>query len=233
MRHTLATLTLAPLLYLQGRHTRRVTPTLPEPPGDRRGSHGAGPRLRLLVAGDSAAAGVGATHQDQALLGRLVALLAASFTVEWELHAQTGATTAGTLDYLRRLEAGPFDLAVTSLGVNDVTGGIGTGRWLSSQRALRELLRERFDADLMLISGLPPVSLFPALPQPLRWYLGSRADDFNAALERDLAREDDSLFVNLRFGLDGTAMASDGFHPGPPVYAEWARQAAELARLRL
>jgi lysophospholipase L1-like esterase len=26
--------------------------------------------------------------------------------------------------------------------------------------------------------------------------------------------------------MDVSAMASDGFHPGPPIYALWAREAA-------
>ncbi len=233
MRHELATLALAPLLYLQGRRTRRVTPVLPEPPGDRRGRRGDGPPLRLLVTGDSAAAGVGAPHQDEALSGRLVAELCRHFTIEWELHAQTGATTRSTLDYLQRLDSRDFDLAITSLGVNDVTGGAGRRRWLALQRELRALLRAKFASRLILVSGLPPMGLFPALPQPLRWYLGRRADEFDQALERDIEGEADCVFVNLRFGMDRSAMATDGFHPGPPVYAEWARRASELTLPRL
>ncbi len=233
MRHAIATLALAPVLYLQGRHTRRVTPVLPEPPGERRGRRGDGPVLRLLVTGDSAAAGVGAPHQQQALLGQLVTALSTSYRVDWELHARTGATTHSTLAYLDGLDARPFDLAVTSLGVNDVTGGSGRRRWLARQRELRRLLREKFSTSLLLVSGLPPMGHFPALPHPLRWYLGRRADEFDLALRQELERETDSQFVNLRFDLNDAAMASDGFHPGPPVYAEWARQAAELALSRL
>ena len=79
MRHALATVLLGPLLLLQGRHVRRVTPTLPEPPGDRRGITGTGPELRLLILGDSAPADVGASHQSEALLGQLVSALAHEF----------------------------------------------------------------------------------------------------------------------------------------------------------
>lgn len=50
---------LGPLLWLQARHVRRVTPHMPEPPGLRAGTAGRGPLIRLLVAGDSGAAGVG------------------------------------------------------------------------------------------------------------------------------------------------------------------------------
>jgi len=52
-----------PILWLQGRHVRRVTPHMPEPPGPRAGSVGLAPLIRILVAGDSAAAGVGASSR--------------------------------------------------------------------------------------------------------------------------------------------------------------------------
>mgnify|MGYP000597374784 CR=1 FL=1 len=110
---------LAPLLVAQGRRTRRQVPVLPEPPGDREGHAGAGPALRILIAGDSAAAGVGTAHQDEALLGRLVAELCTDHSVSWALHATSGHTTAQTLERLQRLPRQEFDVAVTSLGLND------------------------------------------------------------------------------------------------------------------
>ncbi len=79
MKHLAATIALGPLLLLQGRHVRRVTPVLPEPPGPRQGRSGAGPALRLLILGDSAAAGVGASTQGEALSGQLVQTLARRF----------------------------------------------------------------------------------------------------------------------------------------------------------
>ena len=64
-------LALAPLLFAQGVYVRRVTPRLPEAPGERSGVSGGGPALKLLILGDSAAAGVGASSQATALAGRL------------------------------------------------------------------------------------------------------------------------------------------------------------------
>ena len=175
MAHRIATLALGPLLFLQGLHVRRTTPRLPEPAGLRRGEAGQGAPLRLLVTGDSAAAGVGATVQAEALAGRLVEALAAHYRVRWELVATTGHTTADTLRVLQALPAERFDIAVTSLGVNDVTALHGTRRWLREQAALADLLRSKFGVRRVLLSALPPVHRFPALPQPLRWYLGARA----------------------------------------------------------
>ena len=90
----------SPLLLAQGRYTRAVTPRLPEPSGARSGQAGNGRGLRLLIAGDSAAAGVGIEHQQAALSGQLVAALTPHFDLCWQRIAQTGYTT-------RHLQARP------------------------------------------------------------------------------------------------------------------------------
>ncbi|HMY01436.1 MAG TPA: SGNH/GDSL hydrolase family protein, partial [Agitococcus sp.] len=100
MRLAMTTLALAPLLVVQGWYVKRITPRLPEAEGARQGITGQGQRLRLLVVGDSAAAGVGAVHQREALVGQLTAELAAQFEVSWLLIAKTGFTTADLLAHL-------------------------------------------------------------------------------------------------------------------------------------
>ena len=99
------------------------------------------------------------------------------------------------------------------LGVNDVTSGIGLETWLAQQARLRRVLRDRFGITRIVACGLPPVHGFPALPQPLRWYLGQRASAFDRALERALADAPDAVFLSLRFTEDLSLMAEDG-NPG-------------------
>ncbi|EEX09439.1 hypothetical protein SL1157_1477 [Ruegeria lacuscaerulensis ITI-1157] len=53
-------LPLLPLLAAQALMVRQRALRLPEPSGPREGRQGRGPRLRLLIVGDSSAAGVGA-----------------------------------------------------------------------------------------------------------------------------------------------------------------------------
>lgn len=227
LRHALATLVLAPILVVQGRQVRRTVPELPEPAGARDGESGSGPRLRLLIVGDSAAAGVGARTQDEALAGRLAVALAPTFRVQWKLLAFSGATTTDMLARLRQTPADTYDVAITSLGVNDVTARRSLDDWRRQQGELAELLAGRFGARHVLLSGLPPMHRFPALPQPLRWYVGSRARDFDRVLAELAASRPGCEFLALGHEMmDVSAMASDGFHPGPPVYALWAHEAA-------
>ena len=226
MPYLLRTFVLAPVIVPQGIWTNLRVPTLPEPPGARQGEAGTGPPLRLLIVGDSAAAGVGVSRQDDALLGQVVSRLSARYRIEFDLQAKTGFTTADILRRLDELPARNFEVALTSLGVNDVLAMTGRSAWLDRQQQLRRLLREKFGVRLIIVSGLPPVHSFPALPQPLRWHLGSRATEFNEAIAVAVENEPDVRLVDLRFEADVSMMASDGFHPGVPIYSEWGARAA-------
>lgn len=226
MVHRLATLLLGPVLLTQGRQLQRVAQKLPEPTGARTGIKGSGPRLRLLIVGDSAAAGVGVSTQADALTGQLLANLAATHTVHWQLLARAGATTAGTLKHLQKVAPATFDVAVTSLGVNDVIAGQTLPIWLEQQQTLVTLLRSKFQVQRIVLSGLPPVHKFPAIPQPLRWYVGSQVRRFDQALAAWTHTQPDCDYVNLNLDFDVNWMASDKFHPGPPIYQAWATLAA-------
>jgi lysophospholipase L1-like esterase len=221
--HPLARLALSPICLAQGLAVRRQAARLPEAAGPRAGSVGTGPLLRLLVVGDSSAAGVGVAHQDEALAGRLGSLLATRFTVQWQLHAAIGATTASTLRTLQRLDPAPFDAAVVALGVNDVARQVPLKRWLAQQTALGELLRARFGVRRAYLSGVPPMGRFPLLPQPLRAVLGARAALFDAALAAAVRGQHQLRYLPIPTeALDPALMAEDGFHPGPAMYHLWA-----------
>lgn len=228
MLHYFRTMALGPILLAQGAWVRLSVPQLPEPPGDRVGTAGRGPLLRLLVTGDSAAAGVGAAHQDEALLGQIVTRLQDRYRVSWSLQAGSGDTTADTLERLDALEAQTFDVAVTSLGVNDVIAMTTRDDWRKRQAALWQVLRDKFGVSTLIVSSLPPVHDFPALPQPLRWHIGTRATEFNADLAADVEADGGVHFVDLRFEADINLVASDGFHPGPGVYALWGERVATI-----
>jgi lysophospholipase L1-like esterase len=219
------------LLWLQGRWVRRRVPLLPEATGQRHGVFGAQPAapLSLLIAGDSAAAGVGAEQQEQALLGSLLQELSENFEISYRLEARTGWKTSDLLAHLRELEPFPVDVAVLSLGVNDVTGGRTRRRFVAELEQLRLLLVDVYGCQTLLFSALPPMHRFPALPQPLRFVLGLRALAFSATLERYSLRTPGCRFVSAASAyraLPRTAMASDGFHPGPQIYRVWAQALA-------
>jgi lysophospholipase L1-like esterase len=95
------------------------------------------------------------------------------------------------------------------------------------------LLQSKFQTQHILLSGIPPMHLFPALPQPLRWFLGRRALQFNGALKKLAEGCEPCEFVAIDFPLDTTYMAADGFHPGALAYSLWANHLAAIIRVRL
>lgn len=230
MRETLIKLALAPLLLLQGVYVRGVTPRLPEPQGERAGTTGTGPHLRLLVLGDSAAAGVGVTGQAEALTGQLVNSLASDYRVSWKLIAQTGLNTAQLHALVERSVTEPFDAVVVSVGLNDVTGGASVAEWTPAMSRLLDLLQWKYSARHILIAPIPPMHAFPSLPQPLRWYLGRRARQFNVALKWLTRRRMDCHLQACDFPMQRDSLAADGFHPGAAAYALWGSESATTLR---
>jgi lysophospholipase L1-like esterase len=187
----------------------------------------------LLIAGDSAAAGVGARTQEEALSGQLVAHLRPARHVHWKLVAQTGHSVRDMIEQLQALAPERFDVAVVSIGVNDATGRTRSGKWTERLAKLIELLKTKFGVAHILLSSLPPMHVFPALPQPLRWYLGMRARQLNGLLQAIAERDACCEFLQIDFPFEESYVASDGFHPAAPAYSAWAAVAARAIRRRI
>lgn len=233
MKLRIAGLALAPLLIAQGRRIRRTALRLPEAAGPREGASGvpenrAARPLRLLLVGDSSAAGVGAATQQQALAGSLaLALAGTSFErVEWRVAARTGAAAADVLAIAEALPPWRCDVAVLVAGVNDVTGATSPVRWQRSVDGLIDVLRQRHGARGVVLSGLPPMHRFPLLPQPLRWYLGCQARRLDALLAQRAASDAAVRHLPLPEMDDRALMAADGFHPSAAGYRVWAEALA-------
>ena len=233
MIYALASACISPLLIAQALYVRFVTPRLPEPSGGRSGITGSGRDLTLLILGDSAAAGVGVPEQSMALSGRLAKALGTDFRVSWKLIAQTGKRAKDISALLEEIRSERFDVVVTSIGVNDVTHGTGTGKWISEMGRIIKILQSKFFAQHIILSGVPPMHLFPALPQPLRWFFGARAGQFNSALKNFTGTRICCETVFIEFPSGGEFVAADGFHPGAPAYTLWAEHVASVIRRRM
>ncbi|WP_218892054.1 SGNH/GDSL hydrolase family protein [Granulicella arctica] len=210
---------------------RRTVIRLPEPAGERNGSVGepSGQPLRLLFVGDSSAAGVGVEEQRFALAPQVASKLAAlrGSAVRWQLIAKTGATTASAMELLDRTPAQQSDVLVFSLGTNDVTRQRSPENFLRDYRRLVHRLQKETGAKSVVISGLPPLHILPAAPQPLRWYLGQYARRLDRDLRRWVASSPTFGFVCLQWAAAPEHMAIDRYHPGAGQYLSWAQRIAE------
>ena len=75
--------------------------------------------------------------------------------------------------------------------------------------------------------------LFPALPQPLRWWLGLKAKSLNSILERMAGHDDDCSVLPMASSFERHYMANDGFHPGEAAYTLWGNELAKVIRAAL
>lgn len=227
---TMYKIALAPALLLQGSHLRKTAIRLPEAGGSRAGSFGDGDAapLLLLFVGDSSAAGVGVDWQHEAMPHQAAAMVSSKLNrpVHWQLLAKSGVNTGEAGGLVRSHELHPADIVITALGVNDVTSQHGAKRFISDYASLLQLVRERTGAFRAVVSGLPPMRVLPAAPQPLRWYLGQCASRLDHALQRFCASDTDLRFISLGWAK-AHEMAADKFHPGKGQYRQWAEMVAE------
>ena len=219
-------LALAPLVAVQALTVRARAARMPEAEGARFGKVGQGPALRILILGDSSAAGVGVRTQAEALAGQLTACLSQHHRVDWFLHAKSGATTASTLRRMRLAPKRPFDVAMVCLGVNDAKNGVRAGAFQARYHAVLDRLRDDYEVDRVYLAGMPPQELVPQLPNPLRDILVARLDWFDTLIQQIAAERRGAVHLPFDVTRDPALMASDKFHPGPKMYAEWASLAA-------
>lgn len=224
MIETVLMLTLAPLLVWQGRQVRQRTVRLPEAAGARQGCQGQGQLLRILVLGDSSAAGVGVSRQEDALAGQLAAHLSDEYRVSWQVVAESGITCAQLLNKLDAVLGQPFDCAVVAIGVNDVTARTQDKHWNSQLQRLRERLIMDFQVRHIFLSAIPPMQHFTALPRPLSDYLGRRAQRLNRLTSTMAQQCEDLTLMPMALGTQPEMLAADGFHPSQQAYKLWAEQ---------
>ncbi|GAB5390222.1 MAG: SGNH/GDSL hydrolase family protein [Alphaproteobacteria bacterium] len=226
-----AKIILGPALLMQGKRVRKNIIKLPEASGARQ-KLVEGASLRLLLIGDSSAAGGGVETQQDALIGQIERHMPDA-SLNWHVEARSGMTTPQMITHLQSLPEQKHDAVISALGVNDITAGTDIEDWLDQQRALIQDVQDRFKPDIFVMSGLPPVGRFPALPNPLRWYLGQQAQHYDRALRRLLAQQDFCHFLPLDFNDDPDRMAADGFHPGPGIYRDWGQRIAHVIQHKL
>ena len=214
-------LILSPVLLAQARSTRKRAPPLPEAAGPREGQLGSGAHaLRVLIAGDSSAAGVGVLSQDHAFAGHFTRTLhrRSGRALRWRLRAKSGLTTRQVHELLRADPPPVADIAIVLSGVNDVIEQLAPQRAVQHRAALADWLLGEGRARHVVFAPLPPINQFPLLPQPLRGVMGADARRHDEAMATWAAGKPNVFHVPIALQLAPAAMSRDGFHPGEPVY---------------
>lgn len=230
----ISTVALIPALLIQGYRVKKNTLRLPEAIGIRYGKVGQGKPLSILILGDSAAAGVGVETQSDALLGAVLDELKQDFEISYQLEAKTGDTTLQVLERTQLLESHDFDVVITSVGVNDVTKLSSPRKWIQQQQEFYKTIEEKFTPKLVLVTGVPPMNLFPALPNPLGWLFGQYSSEMNQKLAQFVKSKSNYQLIQFdlaHFKALNLEMAEDGFHPSKEIYQLWASELVKKIKL--
>ena len=100
-------------------------------------------------------------------------------------------------------------------------------RALAARAQLLHALRQRCAIRHTVMTAVPPMQGFAGLPQPLRWMAGRDAAVHEAALTAWIAQQPGVSHLPFSLPLDDAwLLASDGFHPGAPLYLLWGEALA-------
>lgn len=239
MRHylpELVALPMLPFLILQGKRARRLTPRLPEAAGPAHGRTGTqfdGLPLRLIGVGESPIAGVGVATHDEAITCQFATALSTRLhrPVAWHACGKNGVTAAEALEQVvPTIPVTRVDIALIAFGVNDTTAFQPATRWRRDLSAILSAIEQRCSPTLTIVSGVPPMAHFPALPQPLRHVMGLKAQTLDAVARTLVAEYAHTLHIPLALDVrDRTLMASDGYHASAAGCAAWANLLAQAA----
>jgi lysophospholipase L1-like esterase len=220
------------LLKVEARITRRlVGPSTGDAPDDDGlyGS-GAGTPLRLLVLGDSTAAGLGAEHPHQTI-GATIASGVAAFSgrpVELTNVAVSGAESTGLDEQVERGLAAVTapDVALVLIGANDVTHRIE--RSVAVRHLEMAVRRLRESGSEVVVGTCPDLGAIEPLQQPLRslarrWSRDLAAAQTVAVVEAGGRAVSIGDLLSAVFSAEPKVMfSSDRFHPSPAGYARVA-----------
>lgn len=191
---------------------------------------GAGEPHRLLILGDSTAAGVGAAGPRDTI-GATVATGVAALTgrpVELRNLSRSGATALALRDQVELgLQALPDpEVAIVMIGTNDVKDRVDQA---ASVRALSETVRTLRQARVEVVVGTcPDLGTIRPVPQPLRWLSQRWSRDLAAAQTvavveaggRTVSTGD--LLGPLFHQMPLEMFSDDRFHPSSAGYARAA-----------
>jgi lysophospholipase L1-like esterase len=215
----------APVVVPQARRLRRSTPHLPAAPQPWPGELAGHDPLRLLVLGDSTAAGVGVETQLDGLPGRLAIAINQRLDrgIAWRAVGENGATTRDLLErFVGEAFAEPFDLMFLSIGANDALGVRSAAAYARDLRRILNLAMLAQPDATVLVSSLPVFGRFELLPEPLRGALFRHSRNLERA-GRAVTVSDPRWIMSTQPPpyADGF-FAGDEFHPSAIGYRDWA-----------
>jgi lysophospholipase L1-like esterase len=190
---------------------------------------GKGRALRILLLGDSSAAGVGVRTIKESLGGQLPTILnkLTGRPVSMRISGHNSATSGQVRDYVvPHLSPDTYDYICLNIGTNDAKNFHRGNRFCREFGTLLYALKAKYPAAIIVWSGILDLQGVPALPTPLNRILGIRSRILNHN-GRVLCAERGALAPISEWKVIPENFAVDGFHASEKGYREWAEGLAK------
>ncbi|MFL6139424.1 MAG: SGNH/GDSL hydrolase family protein [Frankiaceae bacterium] len=218
------------LLYGEVHLARRAIPSFGSAPSadGRYGSERDGHPLRLAMIGDSSAAGVGCELPSETPGAQLAAaLVERGHHVELDVLAVSGSRSCDLEPQVSRCLLDPPDIAVVSVGANDVIG------FIKPRDAVPHLIdavrRLQAAGVVVVVATCPDLGVIRPVPQPLRalgrhWSRRMARAQVRATLAEGAMPLDTGDLIGTLFAERAAEMfCHDRFHPSAAGYRELTR----------
>ncbi len=196
-------------------------------PGGKEGvSNGNSMPVKILLIGDSSAAGVGVNHIEDSLGGALPGIVAGltKRPVALRIAGNNSATSAQIRDHVvPHLAHDNYDFICLNIGTNDAKNFHRGSTFCKNFGTLLYALRTRFPSAIIVWSGIIDMSEIPALPSPLNKILGIRSRILNRN-GQILCSERGAYAPDPDWQVIPENFSVDGFHASQKGYREWAEK---------
>lgn len=212
--------------FLIGMKKKITVSRLPDAPMPWEGTIAGDEPLRVLIVGDSTAAGCGVNERDEMLAARIAHYVATATNrgAHWRAIGRNGHRTDQFIaDYLDEALSHPADVIYITLGANDAMT-VRNRRVVARNiiRIARELRAANPNA-VIAVSSLPAFFRFTRLPEPLRSTLYRISQGIERTTRIRLDGEDRVTMNRPPTPYPDGFFARDGFHPGPLGYDVWGK----------
>ena len=222
---------LVPLALVKGLGVRKTAPRLPPPGGRPMGQAGNGKaEIRLLIIGDSSAAGVGADRMEDTLGPQLATILnhVTGKSVTWRNAGANSAIAAQVRDHvIPNIEERDFTHVIVTIGTNDAKNFVTRSAFKKGFGGLLYAVHARWPEAKVYWSPVVAMPDVPALPASLGFILGLRAQIINS-MGAQLCRERNATALEPLPVGGPEGFAIDGFHANALGYEHWAQHIARF-----
>ncbi len=188
---------------------------------------------KILILGESTAAGVGASEVKFTLAGHLSSHFGPSFQVT--NLGKNGLKVAQVQAHFQEPLAAvptPLEGIFLFLGANDCFRLTHPREFRLGLEHLITDLNSSFSPAWIYVADIPPVHHFPAFPPLLRSFLQSQRSFLRKEILSICAADGRLIFDPLEFSFHPEFFASDGIHPSDEGYSQIASFAFSGLRVR-